>query len=94
MRASARLLTRYLEAGRPTGLTGLLTHPAPRAALLSIYGTTLDKLKAIPETSVYRQSVEALTKHRMAIVEGMVPPPRTSEGKTASSTDADLTADQ
>ncbi|KAK5653865.1 hypothetical protein OQA88_7789 [Cercophora sp. LCS_1] len=79
MRRTFRLLAsvkpaRYLEAGRPTGLTGLYTHPSPRSTLLYLYSSTLDKLKAVPEHSVYRQSVEALTKQRMAIVEAAVPP--------------------
>lgn len=65
---------RYLEPGWPTGLTGLTTHPAPRATLLYLYAKTLDKLKAVPETSLYRQSVEAVTKHRMSIVRSVVPP--------------------
>lgn len=81
MRRTLRLLAsvsvkpvRHLEPGRPTGLTGLYTHPSPRSTLLYLYSSTLDKLKAVPEHSVYRQSVEALTKHRMAIVEAAVPP--------------------
>ena len=65
---------RYLEAGNPTGLTGVYTHGSPRSSLLYLYGTTLDKLKAAPESSLYRQSVEALTKHRMAIVAAAHPP--------------------
>ncbi|KLU81197.1 hypothetical protein MAPG_00291 [Magnaporthiopsis poae ATCC 64411] len=65
---------RYLEPGIPTGLTGLRTHGSPRATLLYLYSSTLEQLKAVPEHSVYRQSVEALTKHRMAIVEAAVPP--------------------
>ena len=64
---------RYLESGSPTGLTGLFTHPAPRATLLYLYSSTLDKLKEIPESSLYRQSTEALTKHRMAIVSAVEP---------------------
>ena len=64
---------RYLEAGNPTGLTGLFTHPAPRTALLYTYGATLDKLKNFPDYSVYRQSTEALTKHRMNIIESIKP---------------------
>lgn len=64
---------RYLEAGNPTGLTGLFTHPSPRATLVYLYGATLDKLKAFPEHSVYRQSTEALTKHRMKIIESIKP---------------------
>ncbi|KAL5119156.1 hypothetical protein ACEQ8H_002863 [Pleosporales sp. CAS-2024a] len=73
MRAAARLLAsvkpgQFLEPGAPTGLTGLVTHPSPRSALLYHYSSTLDKLKQIPESSVYRQSTEALTKHRLEIV--------------------------
>jgi len=64
---------RYLEAGTPTGLTGLYTASTPRATLLYLYSTTLDKLKAFPEHSVYRQSVEALTKHRMSLVQSVKP---------------------
>ncbi|KAF0319106.1 NADH-ubiquinone oxidoreductase 29.9 kDa subunit [Colletotrichum sp. SAR11_59] len=79
MRRTFRLLAgvkpvRYLEPGTPTGLTGLWTHNSPRSTLLYVYGNTLDKLKAIPESSLYRQSVEALTKHRLALVEATVPP--------------------
>jgi NADH dehydrogenase (ubiquinone) 1 alpha subcomplex subunit 5 len=76
MRSSARLLAtaaRYLEANTPTGLTGLSTHPAPRSALIYTYNKTLEKLRQIPDSSVYRQSVENLTKHRLAIVEEQVP---------------------
>lgn len=74
MRSTSRVLARYLEAGTPTGLTGLWTHSTPRSTLLFLYGSTLHKLQAIPETSMYRQSVEALTKHRLALVEKTVPP--------------------
>lgn len=76
MRSSARLLAtaaRFLEPNTATGLTGLTTHPAPRAALLYTYRQTLERLKQIPASSVYRQSVENLTKHRLAIVEEQVP---------------------
>ena len=78
MRATLRLFAavkpgRYLEAGNPTGLTGLFNHPSPRSTLLFIYSSTLDKLKAFPEHSVYRQSTEALTKHRMKIIESTKP---------------------
>ncbi|KAI0165009.1 ETC complex I subunit conserved region-domain-containing protein [Xylariaceae sp. FL1272] len=79
MRAALRLLAnvkpaRYLEAGNPTGLTGLYTHSSPRSTLLSLYSQTLDKLNNFPESSLYRQSTEALTKHRMTIVEAAEPP--------------------
>ncbi len=78
MRASLRLLAKvkpgtFLEANTPTGLTGLTTHPAPRPALILTYRQTLDKLKELPESSVYRQSAEALTKHRLAIIESAKP---------------------
>ena len=64
---------RYLEAGNPTGLTGLVNHPAPRSTLLYLYGSILDKLKAFPEQSIYRQATEALTDHRKAIIESIKP---------------------
>lgn len=64
---------RYLVPGDPTGLTGLRVNPSPRATLLYLYRSTLAKLAPIPETSVYRQSVEAVTKHRMAAVEAIKP---------------------
>jgi len=64
---------RFLEAGNPTGLTGLYTHSAPRSTLMYTYNSTLDKLKRFPESSVYRQSVEALTKQRLSIIESIKP---------------------
>ncbi len=64
---------RFLEAGSPTGLTGLYTHRTPRSTLLYLYNVTLDKLKAVPEHSVYRQSVERITQHRMSIVDSIKP---------------------
>ena len=78
MKAAFRLLAavkhgRYLEAGNPTGLTGLFTHPAPKSTLLYLYNYTLVKLNALPEHSVYRQSAEALTNHRLKIVESIKP---------------------
>ncbi|ETN47188.1 uncharacterized protein HMPREF1541_01379 [Cyphellophora europaea CBS 101466] len=76
MRSSARLfasVAKYLEPNTPTGLTGISTHPSPRAALVYTYRTTLDRLNQLPPTSVYRQSVENLTKHRLAIVEEQIP---------------------
>jgi hypothetical protein len=78
MRTSLRLLAkvkpgRFLEANTPTGLTGLTTHPAPRPALILTYRQTLERLQQLPTTSVYRQSTEALTKHRLSIVESTKP---------------------
>ncbi|KAK3940675.1 ETC complex I subunit conserved region-domain-containing protein [Diplogelasinospora grovesii] len=75
LQATVRSGGRYLEPGTPTGLTGLYTHASPRSTLLYLYSSTLDKLKAgVPEHSLYRQSVEALTKHRMSLVESVIPP--------------------
>ncbi|KAL7915591.1 ETC complex I subunit conserved region domain-containing protein [Trichoderma velutinum] len=74
MRPTFRALASYLEPGTPTGLTGLWTHKTPRSTLLYLYSTTLNRLQSIPETSLYRQSVEATTKHRMGLVEKIVPP--------------------
>jgi NADH dehydrogenase (ubiquinone) 1 alpha subcomplex subunit 5 len=78
MRRTFRLLAsvkpaRYLEAGQPTGLTGLVTAASPRSTLLFLYHSTLEKLRAVPEHSLYRQSVEALTKHRLALVQATKP---------------------
>ncbi|GAB0133604.1 hypothetical protein EsDP_00002008 [Epichloe bromicola] len=73
MRPTTRVLARYLEPGTPTGLAGLWTHSSPRSTLLYLYGSTLNKLQSIPEKSLYRQSVEAVTKHRMNLVEKVVP---------------------
>ena len=78
MRSSLRLLAKvkpgtFLEANTPTGLTGLTTHPAPRPALILTYRQTLEKLQQLPATSVYRQSAEALTKHRLSIIESTKP---------------------
>ncbi|KAJ9194928.1 hypothetical protein DTO164E3_7132 [Paecilomyces variotii] len=79
MRSALRLLAnvkpgRYLEPFTPTGLTGLVTHPSPRPTLIYLYTTTLEKLKAFPESSAYRQATEALTRHRLQIVESTKPP--------------------
>ncbi|RKF59256.1 NADH-ubiquinone oxidoreductase 29.9 kDa subunit, mitochondrial [Erysiphe neolycopersici] len=64
---------KYLEAGAPTGLTGLFTHVSPRSTLMYTYHSTLEALSKLPESSIYRQSTEALTKHRMEIVTSVEP---------------------
>lgn len=79
MRSALRLLAnvkpaRYLEPHAPIGLTGLTTHPSPRPTLIHVYRQTLEKLKAFPENSVYRKSTEALTRHRLQIIESTKPP--------------------
>ena len=73
LRAVAQTPANFLEPGAPTGLTGLLTHASPRATLVGIYTTTLQKLEQMPESSVYRQSTEVLTRHRLSIVEAVKP---------------------
>ena len=79
MRPTLRLLAsiqkgaQYLEPGTPTGLAGLLTAASPRHRLLFLYNDTLTKLQRLPEHSVYRQSTEALTRHRLSIIERTVP---------------------
>ncbi|KAL4807152.1 ETC complex I subunit conserved region-domain-containing protein [Aspergillus unguis] len=78
MRSTLRLLAsvkpaRYLEPFAPTGLTGLNTHPSPRPTLIYIYTSTLQKLKSFPQSSAYRQSTEALTRHRLQIIESTKP---------------------
>lgn len=78
MRGTLRLLakvqpSKLLEVGAPTGLTGILTHPQPRPTLIYTYNQILNKLKALPESSVYRQSAEAITKSRLKIIEDTKP---------------------
>ncbi|ANB14054.1 hypothetical protein AWJ20_5010 [Sugiyamaella lignohabitans] len=54
----------------PTGITGIWQHPNPRPALVKVYEHTLSLLSSkFPTESVYRQSVENLTKARKQIVE-------------------------
>ena len=91
MRATLRLLAsvkpgRYLQPGHPTGLTGLFNHPSPRSALIYVYGSTLEKLKTLPEHSVYRQSTEAITKHRMQIIQSIKPEGYEEYAKRAAET--------
>lgn len=52
-----------------TGITGLAVHPDPLPALTSAYKSTLSLLQTLPATSVYRQATEAITKHRLSLVE-------------------------
>lgn len=46
-------------------------NPSARPELIELYKKTLEELKTrIPEKAAYRQSVEAITTHRLQIVEG------------------------
>lgn len=53
-----------------TGITGLKVHPNPLPTLTETYQATLARLNEIPQTSVYRQGVEALTQRKLNIVQG------------------------
>lgn len=69
LRQAEEVLVRS-ASGIPTGIAGLHQHPNPRPALTSLYKFTLNYLdKNFPEESVYRQSVENMTKNRLKIVE-------------------------
>ncbi|KAH0604484.1 uncharacterized protein H6S33_006861 [Morchella sextelata] len=73
MHPTLRLLTARLPPFSPTGLTGLLTHPNPRPTLIALYNHTLTLLSRLPAHSVYRKSVENLTRHRLAIISSVQP---------------------
>lgn len=73
MRPTIRLLTARLSPFAPTGLTGILTHPNPRPTLIAVYNHTLTLLSQLPAHSVYRQSTENLTRHRLSLIEAVKP---------------------
>jgi NADH dehydrogenase (ubiquinone) 1 alpha subcomplex subunit 5 len=52
-----------------TGISGLAVHPNPLPELTKAYESTLSLLATIPSTSIYRQGVEALTQHKLKIVQ-------------------------
>ncbi|KAG0747313.1 hypothetical protein G6F57_003697 [Rhizopus arrhizus] len=52
-----------------TGITGVRVQPNPRPHLIQTYNQTLEALSRLPTTAVYRQATEALTQHRLSIVE-------------------------
>lgn len=73
MHPTLRLLTARLSPFAPTGLTGILTHPNPRPTLIALYNHTLTLLSQLPAHSVYRQSTENLTRHRLSLIEAVKP---------------------
>ncbi|KAG0633501.1 ETC complex I subunit conserved region-domain-containing protein [Tuber brumale] len=73
LRLFAQVGTQRLAPFSTTGITGILTHPNPRPALIAVYNHTLSLLSRLPQHSVYRQSTENLTKQRLAIVESVKP---------------------
>ena len=66
-RLTRPLLQHALKAS--TGLTGIKVHPNPLPTLIETYQTTLARVSEIPESSIYRQSVEALTQRKLKIVQ-------------------------
>lgn len=69
LRQAEEVLVRS-ASGIPTGIAGLYQHPNPRPALCSLYKYTLNYLNEnFPKDSVYRQSVESMTRNRLKIVE-------------------------
>ncbi|WOO82873.1 NADH dehydrogenase [ubiquinone] 1 alpha subcomplex subunit 5 [Vanrija pseudolonga] len=69
LRASRPLFAVAKTLKASTGITGVPVHSNPLPALTKVYNQTLTSLSALPATSVYRQAAEALTKHRLAVVE-------------------------
>ncbi|KAG2366586.1 NADH2 dehydrogenase, partial [Suillus spraguei] len=55
---------------KTTGIVGLAVHQNPLPELFNTYNSTLSVLASIPSGSVYRQGAEALTKHKLNIVQG------------------------
>lgn len=66
-RLTRPLMQQALKAS--TGVTGLKVHSNPLPTLVQTYQTTLARISEIPESSVYRQSVEALTQRKLKIVQ-------------------------
>ncbi|BGP12391.1 hypothetical protein JCM10213_002004 [Rhodosporidiobolus nylandii] len=51
-----------------TGITGIAVEQQPFPSLIHTYNSTLALLQQIPTSAVYRQSVEAITRERLAVV--------------------------
>jgi NADH dehydrogenase (ubiquinone) 1 alpha subcomplex subunit 5 len=67
LRLTRPLLQQALKKSS-TGITGLAVHPNPLPELLETYEATLSLLSSLPASSVYRQSVEALTQHKLKLM--------------------------
>jgi len=67
LRITRPLLQRVTKT--TTGLTGLAVHPNPLPALTQTYEQTLELLSTIPGSSIYRQGAEALTRHKLTIIQ-------------------------
>ncbi|ORY23375.1 ETC complex I subunit conserved region-domain-containing protein [Naematelia encephala] len=68
-RATRPLFAAIKPIKASTAITGLAPHPDPIPALKELYRTNLNILSTLPATSVYRQATEALTKHKLSVVE-------------------------
>ncbi|WFC96008.1 hypothetical protein MBRA1_002664 [Malassezia brasiliensis] len=66
--SAAQAAPLYLRTKTSTGLAGIDVHPNPLPVLEQKYTRTLQVLKALPESAVYRQSAEAVTQGRLDIV--------------------------
>ena len=67
---SAAPVLRRLSTKSSTGIVGMEVRPDAPEILLSLYSKTLAELESLPAEAGYRSAVEALTKGRMAAVEG------------------------
>jgi len=71
MFSSRRLFQAVVSSAHPvrqkltTGLTGIKVHPNPLPALRDTYSSNLQLIRTFPDTSVYRQSLEALLSHKL-----------------------------
>eukprot|EP00245_Coleochaete_scutata_P004100 TRINITY_DN16353_c0_g1_i1.p1 TRINITY_DN16353_c0_g1~~TRINITY_DN16353_c0_g1_i1.p1 ORF type:complete len:151 (-),score=29.80 TRINITY_DN16353_c0_g1_i1:206-619(-) len=52
-----------------TGIVGLEVVPEAREKLIGLYKQTLQAVQVIPDTAVYRQTVEKLTNYRLKVCE-------------------------
>ncbi|KAI0033157.1 NADH2 dehydrogenase [Vararia minispora EC-137] len=65
-----RLTRPLLQATKlSTGIVGLKVHPNPLPELTKVYEDTLTLLAKLPDYSVYRQGTEALTRHKLSVVQ-------------------------
>ncbi|WFD27139.1 hypothetical protein MNAN1_002135 [Malassezia nana] len=60
--------TKFMRTKMSTDVAGLEIHPDPLPELESLYTKTLGVLKALPSSSVFRQSSEAVTEQRLSVV--------------------------
>jgi len=52
-----------------TGLTGIKVHSDPLPALRETYSTNLELVRSIPQSALYRQSLEALLTHKLGVLQ-------------------------